>query len=94
MDAKRLGVKSSTRQISPEAYSRAFEARANLHRRIKSQKLDRQVARSWQMALVDGAYQFCMAERVDGTEPGIRYYTRYNRVPKHQRHSVRVHGTY
>ncbi len=80
------------RQISPEAYSRAFEARANVHRANKSRKLDRQVARSWQMALVDGAYQFCMAERVDGTQPGIRHAIRYNKVPKHQRHSVRVRG--
>ena len=83
---------SSKRQISPEAYSRAFEARANLHRRIKSQKLDRQVARSWQMALVEGVYQFCMAERVDGTEPGIRYHERHNKVSKGSRYSVRVRG--
>lgn len=82
------------RQISPEAYSRAFEARANLHRANKSRKLDQRVSRSWQMALVDGVYQFCMAERVDGTEPGIRHQIRYNKVAKQHRHSIRVHGTY
>jgi hypothetical protein len=89
-----LGVKSSKieRQISPGSLQPSLRGRANLHRRIKSQKLDRQVARSWQMALVDGAYQFCMAERVEGTEPGLRHQIRYNRVPKHQRHSVRVRG--
>ena len=96
MDAKRFGVKSSKteRQISPEAYSRAFEARANLHRANKSRKLDRRVSRSWQMALVDGVYQFCMAERVDGTEPGIRHQIRYNKLSKQHRHSIRVNGTY
>ena len=94
MDAKRLGVKSSTRQISPEAYSRAFEARANLHRNLKSRKCERPYNRSWQMALVDGVYQFCMAERVEGTEPGLRHQIRYNKVAKQHRHSIRVHGTY
>ena len=81
--------------ISPEAISRMLEIRANMHRAIRNRRsraVGRTVNRSWQIALIDGTYQFCMIERVPGSEPGVRWYIRHNKTPKRERYSIRVRG--